>query len=67
MGKVEMPKCAEQEEVEEPAHRWFSQHRWYSDCGGLSQALTARSECYVTLVFVFAAFGCDLVATRLGD
>ena len=23
-----------QEEVEEPAYRWFSQHRWHSDCGG---------------------------------
>ena len=23
-----------QEEVEEPAHIWFSQHWWHSDCGG---------------------------------
>ena len=68
MGKVEMPRCADARGgVRSLPTDGSPNIGGYSNCGGLSQALTARSECYAALVFVFAAFGCNLVATRLGD
>ena len=42
-----------QEEVEEPAYRWFSQHRWHSDCGGPLPGLDCQERAYAALVCLY--------------
>ena len=51
MGKVEMPRCADARGgVRSLPTDGSPNIGGYSNCGGLSQALTARSECYAALV-----------------